>query len=139
MEDSRDQPAVSWWRYVRELVDAARNSSKGEAYLDTRIPEILASMPEENRYEAQQSFAALYLDFSFLDRYYELVFANDLAASAWTDADLLIYVGTITRQSGFTAHPKYLEVAELTGLVDVWEKRGPPDYCRKLDGRWACE
>jgi tetratricopeptide (TPR) repeat protein len=138
LENSNDRTAVHWWSQVRELAAAARDRSRGEAYLDRRIPEILATMSEDDRFEAHQWLTSLYLDFGFLDRYYELIFANDLTASSWTDSDLLIYVGTISRQSGFTAHPKYLEVAKLTGLIETWEKRGPPDYCNKIDGRWIC-
>jgi hypothetical protein len=43
------------------------------------------------------------------------------------------------RDQGFTAHPKYLEVAEWMGLTDVWDRRGPPDYCSKVEGRWVCD
>jgi hypothetical protein len=100
---------------------------------------VLAALPEDSRFAAYQSLTALYLDFGFLDRYYELIFASDLTSSTWTDADLLIYLGTLDRRSGFTAHPKYLEVAELTGLIEVWEKRGPPDFCERLSDGWACQ
>jgi hypothetical protein len=55
------------------------------------------------------------------------------------DAERLIQVGTQNRRLGFTAHPKYLEVAEATGIMDVWEQRGPPDFCEKVDGQWVCE
>ena len=45
------------------------------------------------------------------------------------------------RQSGFTVQPGYLEAAEkfAYGVVSLWEQRGPPDHCEKLDGQWACE
>jgi hypothetical protein len=40
---------------------------------------------------------------------------------------------------GFTAHPKYLEVVESIGIMDVWEQRGPPDFCDKVGGEWVCK
>ena len=139
LESSKDPVAVALWAGVRDLIAAARDPSLGEAYLERRIPEILASMPAEDRFEAEQFLSAFYLDFGFLDRYYQQIFAYDLTASSWTDADILIYIGTVSQESGFTAHPKYLEVAELIGLIDIWEKRGPPDLCTKADGQWVCK
>ncbi|MCZ6517168.1 MAG: hypothetical protein O6763_06745 [Gammaproteobacteria bacterium] len=40
---------------------------------------------------------------------------------------------------GFTANPKYLDVAEGSGLMELWEQRGPPDFCEKVDDEWTCE
>ncbi len=131
-----DYPNSTW---VRELVTGARDPATGQAYLDRRIPQIIASMPEENVYEMQELLTRWYLFFGFLDRYFEQILATDLTDSRWTDAQNFVFDGTRYRRSGFTAHPKYLEVAEATGIVDVWEKRGPPDFCEKVDGEWVCE
>jgi len=43
------------------------------------------------------------------------------------------------RRSGFTAHPKFLEIAEAWAIIKIWEKRGPPDFCEKVSGQWVCE
>ncbi len=129
-------PDSSW---VRELVTGARDPATGQAYLDRRIPQIVASMPEEEAYSWQQSLTKWYLFFGFLDRYFESILDLDLTDSAWTDSDIPLSIGTIFRRLGFTAHPKYLEVAELLGIVAVWEQRGPPDFCEKVDGQWVCE
>ena len=42
-------------------------------------------------------------------------------------------------REGYTSHPMYLEVAERLGLIDIWEQRGPPDFCEKVGGKWVCE
>jgi hypothetical protein len=83
----------------------------------------------------------MYLDLGFLDRYFELIDELGATTSLWNDADVLVYYGTINRVSGFTAHPRYLEAAEkyAYGVVSLWEQRGPPDFCEKLDGQWVCE
>ena len=125
--------------WVRELVIAARDPASGQAYLDRHIPQIVASMPEEYAYAWQQNLTIWYLFFGFLDRYFELIFALGLSDSSCTCADPLVGQGTIHRRVGFTAHPKYLEVAESSGIIDVWEQRGPPDFCEKMDGQWVCE
>ena len=80
-----------------------------------------------------------YLVFKFLDRYFEILFEIGVNGAEWTSAESLIVGGTIHRQSGFTAHPRYLEVAEAYGLFELWDQRGAPDHCKKLDGQWACE
>ena len=54
---------------------------------------------------------------------------------------IFVYPGTIKRLSGFTAHPRYLDVAEnyTYGAVSLWDQRGSPDHCEKLDGQWVCD
>jgi TolB-like protein len=129
-------PDSTW---VRELVTAARDPTTGQAYLDRRIPQIVASVPEEDKYNWQMILTKWYLVFGFLDRYFELILDLDLTDSSWTDAELLVYEGTIFRRLGFTAHPQYLEVAESIGMIELWEQRGPPDFCSKSSGQWVCE
>jgi TolB-like protein/DNA-binding NarL/FixJ family response regulator len=134
---ARDGIVDSSW--VGELVANARDPVNGQAYLDRHIPQIVASMPDEFAGEWQNALAVWYLLFGFLDRYYELIFEAGPNAGIWTDADLHVWKGTVLRQGGFTAHPKYLEVAESLGIIDVWEQRGPPDFCEKTGGEWVCE
>lgn len=128
-------PDTTW---VRDLVSGARNPESGQAYLDARIPQIVASMPEEEAYDRQRTLTMWYLAFGFYDRYFELILDIDVD-STWTDADTLIYAGTIFSRLGFTAHPKYLEVARSVGLVELWEQRGPPDFCDKVGDKWVCK
>jgi hypothetical protein len=120
-------------------VTGARDPATGQAYLDRRIPEIIASMPEEYAFNMQGGLILWYVFFGFLDRYFELILDLDLTDSAWTDADVPVHDGTVFRRLGFTAHPKYLEVVELLGIVELWEQRGPPDFCEKVGGEWVCE
>ena len=125
--------------WVSELVIGARDPATGQVYLDRRIPQIVASMPKEYAYFWQGTLTKWYLHFGYLDRYLDLILATDLAASGWWDAEALVYNGIIFRRLGFTAHPKYLEVAESLGIIDVWEQRGSPDFCEKVSGEWVCE
>ena len=136
-----DPSDVTW---VREWVIGARDPATGQAFLDRHIPQVVASwsVPEEDawfEWRWQLRMSEWYLYFGYLDRYFELILATDLTASTWNDAENLIRNGTTYRRLGFTAHPKYLEVAEATGIMDVWEQRGPPDFCEKVDGQWVCE
>jgi len=119
-------------------VTGARDPATGQAYLDRRIPQIVASVPAEEASDAQGFLILWYLDFGYLDSYFEIIF--DIAlGSGWADTQTLIWNGTVFRRMGFTAHPKYLEIAEANGMVELWEQRGAPDFCEKLDGQWVCE
>jgi tetratricopeptide (TPR) repeat protein len=127
------------YNWVRELVTGARDPATGQAYLDRRIPEIVASMPEEAALNMQRSLILWYLFFGYLDRYFEIILDLDRTDSAWTDADVPVHEGTVHRRLGFTAHPNYLEVVESMGIIDVWEQRGAPDFCEKVGSEWICE
>ena len=125
--------------WVRGLVTGARDSASGQAHLDRRIPQIVASMREGAARDIQFSLTQFYLYFGYLDRYFEVISDHDLTGASWSDAEGLILFGTIYRRVGFTAHPKFLEVAESMGIIDIWEQRGPPDFCSKSSGKWVCE
>lgn len=129
-------PDSSW---IRELVTAGRDPTAGQAYLERRIPEIVASMPEENPLDMERRLSSLYLYFGFIDRYYEYFFSLDLTDASWTDADDLLDKSVIHSRLGFVSHSRFLELADLLGMIDVWEQRGPPDFCSKDGGQWVCE
>jgi tetratricopeptide (TPR) repeat protein len=154
LEDERDDVAITHLEarlkedeeglpagWVRDLIVGARDPATGQAHLDQRIPEIVASMPEDRAYEMRQTLIRLYLSLGFLDRYYELINEIGGAASEWNDSEIFVNRATIKPHSGFTAHPSYLKVAEkyAYGVVSLWEQRGPPDHCEKLDGQWVCQ
>ncbi len=137
-EATLERDGISDSTWVRDLVAGARDPVNGQAYLDRRIPQIVAAMPDEYAGEWQYTLTLWYLLFGYLDRYYELIFEAG-PPKTWTDADLYMWQGTVFRHGGFTAHPKYLEAAESFGTIDVWEQRGPPDFCEKVNGQWVCE
>jgi len=150
LSEQRDEEAIAYIEavqrslgqpsgWVRELVTRARNPETGQAYLDQHIPRIAAALPEEEAFQVVRLLRGFYLDFGFVDRYFEILFSFDLHPSVWSEADRMAARGIGDRKSGFTAHPRFLEVAEANGLLILWERRGPPDFCEKLDGQWVCE
>jgi hypothetical protein len=62
-----------------------------------------------------------------------------LRAANSTLRSTLVFNGLLELDSGFTADPRYLEIVKAMGLIDLWEQRGAPDFCEKLDGQWVCE
>lgn len=124
--------------WVRELVTAARDPVSGQAYLDRRIPEIAKSLSVSDPYNWRLGLDTWYLYFGFMDRYYELIRATSRSGDVRANSLELIWHGHVLRRLGFTAHPEYLGLATELGIVDVWEQRGPPDFCRKNGARWTC-
>jgi len=124
--------------WFRELVNAGQDPATGQAYLDENIPEILSTMPDDDELGWQFGMTVSYLYFGFLDRFYEQIYATGPTDTTW-GGGLYMWIGTIFRQQGFTAHPKYLELAKLLGIIDTWEHRGPPDFCKKTSEQWVCE
>jgi hypothetical protein len=55
------------------------------------------------------------------------------------EAEQLIFNSQLDRNSGFTAHPEYLHIARMAGFIDLWEERGPPDFCDKIGDEWVRE
>jgi hypothetical protein len=80
-----------------------------------------------------------YLTYGFLDRYFEVIFERSPEPSLWGESEVLVFNGQLDRNSGFTAHPDYLGIARAASLIDLWEERGPPDFCEKTTGEWVCE
>lgn len=126
--------------WVNEAVHKGRNPDTGPVYLDTLIADRVDSLPEEKRFNARMVLVQWYLALGHLDRYFEIIQSLDLTSSTWTDADWLVYLGTVARtETGFTAHPKYLEVADSIGLTALWDQRGAPDFCHQENGNWICQ
>jgi len=131
-----DELGPGWFM---ELAEAASEPVSGQALLDRRILELLASLPEEEAFAWQEALPALYLFFGHLDRYFELILASSPTDKTWHQASNYVWQGTVFRRFGFTSHPGYLEVVNLLGINRVWEKRGPPDFCEQVGGEWVCE
>jgi TolB-like protein/DNA-binding SARP family transcriptional activator len=126
--------------FAQELIVGARDPETGQALLDQLIPQIVASRPDDrSALETRIDLIPLYSVFGFLDRYFELLFELGISTSGWDDAELPVHESTVDRRTGFTAHPRYLEIAKTWELIELWDQRGAPDHCEKLDGQWVCE
>jgi TolB-like protein len=72
-----------------------------------------------------------------LERFYRTFIV--LSDSQYGEPDFLMYIAMTFQDTGLTAVPEFLVFAELFGLIEVWEKRGPPDMCQKDGDIWVCE
>ncbi len=125
---------------ARDLVVGASDPKTGQAYLDNTLQQILASIPDDRAaLLARVELCQLYSAFGFLDRYFEVLFELGVNIDGWGDSEIPIFESTIDRESGFTGHPRYLEIVKTWGYFELWDERGPPDICEKPDGQWVCE
>jgi TolB-like protein len=148
---NRDQLAISTFEenlaangntdtgWIADLVTGGRDPVTGQDYLDSRIAEIIASVPPEHAEGLRYNLQYWYLYFGHLDKYFDRLFEYELDKSKWFDADDLITSGTGYRHLGFTAHARYLEAAEKLGYLEIWDQRGAPDFCRKETSDWICD
>jgi len=128
------EPDTAW---VREIVTGSRDPRTGQAFLDRQIPLVRQSAVADDA-ELWSFLNHFYLLFGHLDRYLAIILDEEQDHSMWSQALYYVWHGTVYRDLGFTAHPRYLELAEVMGFVDVWEDRGPPDFCDKTNGDWVC-
>lgn len=129
-------PDSSWFR---KLVTEARDPARGVSALDEGIPRIVASMANQDPFNWQDGLSSLYLYLGFSDRFLDLVLEKDFDATSWFAETNQIWQANTVRRTGITASPAYLELMRRANVTDVWEQRGPPDFCEKLDGQWVCE
>jgi len=142
-----DELAVDYYSVLPEFVDAnpdvvrgeiqnARNPDTGKAFLDNWITESLANATTT---QVDTSLYSHYLYFGYLDDYFAAIGELRGKGNAWTNAENLENEGMVFRRTGYTRHPAYLENAEADGMFDLWDRRGAPDHCQKVDSDWVCE
>jgi TolB-like protein len=123
-------------RNFRGFVEKARDSETGVQYLRDTVSAMAASA---NDYVEATHAYVWYLAFGALDEYYDVIYEMDEVDTAWTNSDVLTYIGRAYKASGYTAHPRFTPLRNRWGMLDLWEERGPPDDCSKIDGNWVCE
>jgi hypothetical protein len=81
----------------------------------------------------------LYLAFGDLDAYYDVIYEMTDVDTAWTNSDNLELTGRVFKVSGYSADSRFGPLRNQWGMLDLWDERGPPDDCEKIDGNWVCE
>jgi len=81
---------------------------------------------------------AYYLVFGYVDLYIEAIDAFGPPTNTWMDVEVLEAYGVYLPVTGYRKTQHFLDRAEGIGLIDLWEHRGPPDYCSKDSGEWVC-
>ncbi|MDX1403930.1 MAG: hypothetical protein R3192_05310 [Woeseiaceae bacterium] len=135
---SSDSNAFYSWdsRTLRHLVAGMADRDSARQFLQAWVRNAAAGVSNLQKI----SVYYWYLAFGYLDDYWQQI--NDIGLKdkfGWSNSDYLLQYGIAYPKSGFTRHPAYLEYARISGLMDLWDKRGPPDHCSKASGDWVCE
>ncbi len=120
---------------VRAFVENARNPTTGRQYLRETVTAIV----KKSDYLGDTINAyALYLAFGDLDAYYDVIYEMTNVDTAWTNSDNLELTGRVFKVSGYSADLRFGPLRNKWGTLDLWDERGPPDDCDKVDDKWVC-
>ena len=122
---------------ARPFIEGATDPVKGKAFLDAWIRQ---SVSEARDFESRLAPYMWYLAFGYLDDYFAVIdryYAE--TDTTWTNADALEQLGVFYSRSGYLSHPKFIRHMQRISMTEIWDRRGPPDRCRKIDGDWVCE
>ena len=122
---------------ARHFIESVADPETGKAFLDAWIND---AIPNAADFYETNIIYVWYLAFGHMDDYWRVIEDYESQTdSAWTNADALEQFGMAYPQSGYVQHPKYISYGNRWGLAELWKKRGPPDMCSKINGRWTCE
>jgi TolB-like protein len=131
-------------RTLRQLVTGTADPDAAREFLQTWVRNTVAEVSD---FREKNGVYYWYLAFGYIDDYWQEI--NNIGLPSgfdWTNTEYLLQYGIAFPKSGFTRHPAYLEYAKISGMTDVWDKRGPPDHCSKDTGHcskdtgeWVCE
>jgi TolB-like protein len=121
---------------VRAFVENARNPTTGRQYLRETVTAIVK---KSDYLGATINAYTLYLAFGDLDAYYDVIYEMTDVDTAWTNSDNLELTGRVFKVSGYSVDSRFGPLRNKWGMLDLWDERGPPDDCEKVDGNWLCE
>ena len=118
---------------VRGEIERMLDPDSGKAYLDNWIEDRVASHP----YPAFAHMEYLwYLPFGYTDQLWDKIREIDeTSESAWSSAEDMISAAISFPQTGFRRHPNYV----TDDKSELWDYRGAPDTCNKVNSTWICQ
>ena len=122
----------------RRFVENASDARSGKQFLDEQIAAFAA---QAKRGLGRSLSHRWYMAFGYMNDFWDAIneFRGNLPSIEWSDAEPLVFFASVWPGAGFVQHPAYLAYAKGSGFTDLWEWRGPPDYCSKISGEWVCE
>jgi len=128
-EDCFRRPSVE--AFIADMRDPETGRSALKEWVEYRAanPEIYADAAFAGTY---------YLVFGHVDLYIEAIDSYGTTAY-WVDVEVLESWGIYVPVTGYRKTQHFLDRAEGSSLIELWEHRGPPDYCSKDSGGWVCE
>ena len=117
----------------REIMESITESASGKANLDAYVSDLVdATTNPVWKINAHN----WYMVFGYVDEFWEIIdtYRSD-TRGPWKWGYELRYDGNVWAGSEFRTHPKYI----TQEFIDLWDHRGPPDFCNKDSGEWVCE
>jgi TolB-like protein len=122
---------------IRAFIKAVLDTDTGKAYLNQWIETEVANASNIDELRVPYYW---YILFGFLDEFYlGIDTLSGGIARGWTNADTLESAAMVFRSTGYAQHPAYLPRAKKTSMTELWDARGAPDHCSKVEGEWVCE
>ena len=129
----------NWFRRpsIEAFIADMRDPETGRSALKEWVEYRAANIVE---YFSDAAFARVYyLLFGYMDLYIEAIDSYGLRTTYWSDVEILENWGVFLPVTGYRKTQHFLDRAEGSGLIELWEHRGPPDYCSKDSGEWVCQ
>ncbi len=120
---------------ARTMIESAIDPEHGKAYLDDMIKSQFEEAKAAGKLNAAFNAYNWYLAFGYVDDAWRAI-EQDRATSrsTWRNSQFIEFVGVSFPGTGFTRHPGFA----TPGRVELWDSRGKPDMCDKIDGEWVC-
>jgi len=126
-----------YFRYpsARSFIEAMRHAETGRDALQ----EWVEYRSTHFEFVSERTYAQNYLlIFGHIDLYIQAIDSYGPPSKTWNDSELLEIQGQNYPAAGYRKTQHYLERAEGSSLIELWDHRGAPDHCSKESGEWVC-
>jgi hypothetical protein len=121
----------------RSFVENASDPDTGRDFL---LEYVNDEVSRATNFLEQTSPRGWLLFFGHIDDFWDAIEELDPPGStSWSNAENLEHDGMIFHRTGFARHPRYREYQQKYRMSDLWDERGAPDICSKIDGEWVCD
>jgi hypothetical protein len=129
-EDYFRRPSIE--EFIADMRDPETGRSTVQEWVEYRVAN--AAIYGDASYAG-----VFYLVFGYMDLYIEAIDSYGPSTTFWSDVEILENWGVFLPVTGYRKTQQFLDRAEGSGLIELWEHRGPPDYCSKDSGEWVCQ
>lgn len=121
---------------VRPMMEGALDSDTGKAFLDDWLRAESAALAAQGLVSESWQVYTWYVFLGYFDDAFAII-DEEVAQneSAWLNTVQLRFNGVVYPLTGFRSDPRFV----TEELVELWDARGKPDACDKIDGEWTCQ
>ena len=123
---------------IRTMVEGSLDPENGKAFLDDWLRAESARQAAGGDLSWSWGVYSYYIYFGHLDDAWAVVEKEtselEDPEAFWRNTDGILFAGMMFPDSGFHRDPRFV----TPRLVELWDQRGAPDRCDKIDGKWVC-